>query len=252
MDSVFEKFSVYDFFNLLFSGGVFVGSLHLIGFSPLSFLINDLNIPENEILSLSLILLVYYIIGFELQSLSLWIEQHKFKIQSTMTSTFLLDNTNIINNHEKLKAYQTKAKDFFKSRNIEIQNNEFTLDQCEYFFAYCSYFIQINGYSKKAEKLRGLKALSSLWMVCFAFLFLIGLGQIVYSLSQGTSFGKIVIPFFSTILFLILSITCFYRTKANMKSWIRIVLGTYDVCSDLSKDSFNPRNSKEEILSNNS
>ena len=115
MDSVFEKFSVYDFFNLLFSGGVLVGSLHLIGFSPLSFLINDLNIPENEILSLSLILLVYYIIGFELQGLSLWIEQHKFKIQSTMTGTFWLDNTNIINNHEKLKASQTKAKDFFTS-----------------------------------------------------------------------------------------------------------------------------------------
>lgn len=234
MDGAFEKFSVYDFFNLIISGGTFVGALHLIGFAPLDFLINDIKIPDNEIVALALILLICYIIGFELQGFGSWIEQNKLKTQCEMTGTFLLDNSKVITNIEKLKVYQTKAKELFKAKNIEVKDNKFSREQCEYFFAYCSYFVQVKGQSKKTEKMRGLKGLSSLWMVCFALLFVIGLAQSVLLLINGAGFKEIMLPFFSTIAFLVLSITSYYRMKTNIKYWIRMILGTYEVCSDLS------------------
>lgn len=234
MDGAFEKFSVYDFFNLIISGGAFIGGLHLIGFAPLYFLVNDIKVPDNEIVTLALILLICYIIGFELQGFGSWIELNKLKIQSTMTGTFLLDSSNVITNIEKRKVYQKKAKELFETKSIEVKDNEFTKDQCEYFFAYCSYFVQVKGQNKKTEKMRGLKGLSSLWMVCFALLFLIGLTRIVLMIINGANFEKMMFPFFSTIAFLVLSITSYYRMKTNIRYWIRMILGTYEVCSDLS------------------
>lgn len=234
MDEAFEKFSVYDFFNLIISGGAFIGGLHLIGFTPLSFLVNDIKIPDNEIIRLSLILLICYIIGFELQGLGSWIELNKLKVQSTMTGTFLLDRNDVIKNDEKLKVYQNKAKELFKTKNIKVENNKFTKEQCEYFFAYCSYFVQVKGQSKKTEKMRGLKGLSSLWMVCFALLFLIGVTKNAFLLIGGVNFGEMMLPFFSTVAFLVLSITSYYRMKTNIKYWVRMILGTYEVSSDLS------------------
>lgn len=233
MDGTFEKFSVYDFFNLIISGGAFIGGLHLIGFAPLYFLMNDIKVPDNEIIALALVLLICYIIGFELQGVGSWIEINKLKTQSEMTGTFLRDDSNVITNKEKLKVYQKKAKELFKTKNIKVKNNEFTKDQCEYFFAYCSYFVQVKGQSKKTEKMRGLKGLSSLWMVCFALLFLIGLAQITLMLINGVNFEKMKFPFLSTIAFIVLSITSYYRMKTNIRYWIRMILGTYEVCSEL-------------------
>lgn len=233
MDGAFEKFSVYDFFNLIISGGTFIGALHLIGFAPLDFLINDIKIPDNETVTLALILLICYIIGFELQGFGTWVEQNKLKTQCTMTETFLLDNSKVITNTEKLKVYQTKARELFKEKNIEIKDNKFSREQCEYFFAYCNYFVQVKGQNKKAEKMRGLKGLSSLWMVCFALLFAIGLVQSILLLINEAAFKEIMLSFFSASTFLLLSITSYYRMKTNIKYWIRIILSTYEVCSDL-------------------
>lgn len=203
MDVFFEKFSVYDFFNLIISGGTFIGGLHFIGFAPLFFLVNDIGIPDNEIVTIALILLVCYIIGFELQGIELWLEQNILNIQSTMTGKFLKDSDNgkVITNDEKLKSYQKKAKKLFKMKKIKIKDNNFTENQCEYFFAYCSYFVQVKGYSKKTEKMRGLKGLSSLWMVCFALLFMIGTVNNVFLLSNGVHMKEMMIPFFLQSLF---------------------------------------------------
>lgn len=243
MDGIFEKFSVYDFFNLIISGGTFIGGLHLIGFAPLTFLVNDIKIPDNEIVILAVILLICYIIGFELQGLISWIEENILKIQSTMTGTFLFDNSGVIQNIEKLKIYRMKATELFESKNIKVKKNEFTEEQCEYFFAYCIYFVQVQGQSKKTEKMRGLKGLASLWMVCFALLFFIGLVRSIFLLITGTDFQEMIVPFFSTIAFLILSITSYCRMKTNIKYWIRMLLGVYEVCSDLS-DAINYRKTR--------
>lgn len=233
MDGVFEKFSVYDFFNLIFCGGTFMLGLHIIEFTPILYLKDKIGMPQNDFIFLGVVLLVCYIIGFELQAIESIIMQKIFKIQSKMTGSFLLDENDIISNHLKKKVYQQKAKELFKAKNIEVKNNKFSVEQCEYFFAYCSYFNQVNGQSKKTEKMRGLKGISGLWMICFTSLFLIGGIRLLYLIPIYKSFKESFPLLFIIGIFGVLAATSYNRMKTNIKYWIRMVLGVYEVCRDI-------------------
>lgn len=46
MEGLFEKFSLYDFFNLIITGAVFLVGLHLLGFAPLGFVEDNMNLPD--------------------------------------------------------------------------------------------------------------------------------------------------------------------------------------------------------------
>lgn len=233
MDSIFEKFSLHDFFNLVICGAVFVLSLDIIDISLLSFLHSKINILNNEISYFVTTLLIFYMVGYVLQGIGLVIEEKKLKIQKSMTGTILLDNNNVIINSEKLKIYQEKAKQLFIMKNVKIKGNKFSQDQCEYFFSYCNYFIEVKGYNKKTEKLRGLKALSNLWIICFSLLSLIGVIKIFFLLLTEFSFLLMIRLAFFTGISLLLSISSIYRMKSDIKRWIRMILGIYEVCSDL-------------------
>lgn len=233
MEGVLEKFSIYDFFNLLFSGGILIAGIHILGFPLLEILYNDIHLPESEILFCAVILLLCYVTGFALQAISSIVGKG-IKIQSKMTSTFLLDGNNVIKNTVKLRIYQEKAKELFIRKNIHVKDNNFTPEQCEYFFAYCSYFTQVHGQSKKAEKMRGLKGLSSLWLICFALLSLLGVIRIFYLiLFIQSNLNSLILAIISTLIYCALIFISYFRMKIDITYWIRMLLGVYEVCSDI-------------------
>lgn len=181
---------------------------------------------------LTAVMLICYIIGFELQAVGLWIGHNVLKIPSGMTRAILRRGESIIENEEKLKIYQEKANELFKKKSILTSNDSYSDEQCEYFFAYCNYFLQVNAQSKKVERMRGVKGLSTLYMVCFSTLFLIGLARGLWILLYGAQLNDLESILFFTATFLLLAITSYCMMETNTKYWIRMVLGTYDACSD--------------------
>lgn len=232
MEGLFEKFSLYDFFNLIITGAVFLVGLHLLGFAPLGFVVDNMNLPDDKVIILATILLLCYIIGAELQGVELFvIEKKKVTVEREMIQTFLNKNSNVIPNKEKLKIYRNEARSLFKTKNIKVKGKNFSREQCEYFFAYCNYYIQVKGENKKTEKMRGIKGISILFTTCFLILFITGVFRIIFILRQGQikelyGYGGLTITFF------VLSVSSYYRMKIAIQRRIRMVMGTYEVCCE--------------------
>ena len=146
----------------------------------------------------------------------------------------------------KRDVYREKATILFEhkmARNSKAskgaQDPEFSEQQCEYFFTYCSYICQINGLDKKCEKMRVLKAMSSLWMTGFATLFLtyaIKAMLILLHIVAGTPREALEI-FIISLGFMVLSVISYFRMKENTIKWIRMVLAVYDAYTDQAKHS---------------
>ena len=62
MEEIASKFSLYDFFNPIFCGCMVVVGLHLMGCSPILYIIDSINTSGYEILNLLIILLLCLIL----------------------------------------------------------------------------------------------------------------------------------------------------------------------------------------------
>lgn len=237
MDAIFEKFSLYDFFNVIFSGGIFLLGLHVIGIFSLSYIEKEIGLPSCDIIVYAVIFFLCYIVGACLQLIGSWLTRKKgyFQFQSRMTSSVLNDKEIFDNNSCKLTVYRGLANKIFKRKGIAVEKGIYTAEQCEYFFAYCSYYIQIHGHSNKTEKMRALKGLDCLWMVCFAALSIITWARCIYLLSFGLV-DNMIAAFVCGIIFPALSIISYHKMKADVTYWIKMVLATYELCSDENKD----------------
>ena len=233
MEGVLEKFSIYDFFNLLFSGGILIAGIHILGFPLLEILYNDIHLPESEILFCAVILLLCYVIGFALQAISSIVGKG-IKIQSKMTSTFLLDGNNVIKNTVKLRIYQEKAKELFIRKNIHVKDNNFTPEQCEYFFAYCSYFTQVHGQSKKSREDAWFERLVQSLVNMFCPIKFVRRDTNLYLiLFIQSNLNSLILPIISTLIYCALIFISYFRMKIDITYWIRMLLGVYEVCSDI-------------------
>lgn len=244
MEGAFDKFSLYDFFNLIFVGAIFLIALHMIGLYPLTYIANYIRLPNNNIIICISILLVCYIIGFVFQTIGSILEKNTyfFGIQTELINNFLNDKSVFNGNECKFKSCRDKARQFFIKKGIKI-NKEYTWDQCEYFFAHCSYCIQVNGKSEKTEKIRALKGLSCMLTVCFAILIIIMISYVAILIFLAMLFKKenildeivavsVLIYLEKLCLLIVLFVLSYNRFQINTRYWVRMVLGVYDICSD--------------------
>lgn len=246
MDSIISKFSLYDFFNLVFCGGIVIVGLHLMGYSPIVYIIETIDAPGYEFLNFLIIFLLCYLVGYVFQGIGSWFTSDIIKLQSRLTQNCLNKNDNDVFGDEKdqtkLIIHRKNARKVFQLKGI-ISNNEtaedeenttIPKDQCEYFFAYCSYVLQINGLAQKCEKMRALKGLSCLWMTAFTALSLANLIKLIVmllGLITGNEFEGL-ITFGFCVLFAVLAVNSFFRMKENIIKWIRMVLAVYDAYTD--------------------
>lgn len=190
MDSVLGKFSVFDFFNLICTGAIFLVGLQFMGirvFSLFSFICsvdifkdsNDNNVV-NIIFYVAVIIGVCYIIGSCIQEFGSFLQKKKFRVQENAVSSFL-NNPKVINNEIKRRVYIEEAKKIFNKKGIRIKNNKFSEEQCNYFFAYCVYYIQVREHHKKTEKMRELHGISNMLATGFAILTVVGILVLLFN-----------------------------------------------------------------------
>ena len=141
METLMGKLGIYDFFNLVIAGGIFLLGLKILNITdPMSWAY-----PDNELISIAIIFLMSYILGALIQYIARMVDKKVFKISPKMMQNCLINKEKVIRNSEKLKVYQQEAKVFFENKNIEISKNEFSEEQCEYYFSHCCYYLQIKG-----------------------------------------------------------------------------------------------------------
>ena len=236
MDNFLEKFSVFDFFNLIITGFVFIISLQFLGIDLHSYIIEkclidifsnvDDKISGNLIFYIVVMIVISYIIGSCIQEIGSFIQNKKFRFKEKAIRKFL-NNKNVIGNETKRLIYINEAKKLFKDKGIKLNGNKFTKAQCSYFFTHCLYYIQVRGYHGKTERMREIYGLSNMLSTCFAILSLIGCVNIIYLLMNDFEYCHNLILI---IVFSVLAVVFWFRMKRDNLNRIRMIMGIYEAC----------------------
>lgn len=232
MDNVSEKLGLYDFFNVISVGAVFI--LHIVFLFP-NMLSNYDNWISDGAIKFAGIFVLAYLIGIFFQELGANLENIKFfNMKRKLTTAFLI-NEAIIDNSVKLEQYRKYAKDILKIKGIEF-SEDFTPEQNGYVYSYVEYYIEQKGRNKKFEKMRALYGMSKSLLCCMVVIMLICV--------VGISFGCKLYGFDITrslwlVLYSAISILIYYfRTKRCMKYRIRMMMGIYEACVEFEKDGY--------------
>lgn len=234
-----EQLGLYDFFNVIISGAVFIFGLCTINSSFCTWLLGDINVVKG----LGIVLLIY-IIGLVLQEIAYWVDKKGFRFYEKMSRGIIKDTSDksgkkiltndIIDNPLLVEQYRKHAdvvlgnlgKISKKKQSLQYNSDEVN----GFFFSICQYYVAINGKDRKVEKMRALFSMSKILMVCFAILAISALFIFQSDSVIGIVFGdkfcscKIIVSF----IFTAIAILFYFRTKKVMRRFLLILLGTYD------------------------
>lgn len=240
-----EQLGIYDFFNVILSGAIFICGLCIINQNINSFVWSNISLQKG----LGLILLIY-ILGMILQEAGSVVDRNIFKIYKGMNQSILMGRiygeyeektTNeIIENPIVLERYRRSADKLLTEFALDKDEKRFDNKYANgYVFSVCQYYVSVYGKDKKVEKLRALFAMSKTFMSCFFLLSACALLSIftnaepsvnICDLSGISNLGckvcanKMVL----SIVFAVIGIFFVFRAKRVMKNFLLILLGTYD------------------------
>lgn len=249
-----EQLGIYDFFNVIISGAVFIFGLCSINQSLYQFLLNDIDVIKG----LGIVLLIY-IVGLILQEAAYFVDKKTFDIYKTMNRSIIKDtfdengkrklSNEIIDNSLLIERYRKLADNVLCDLDRVIKMSDLIRYNDEevngFFFSVCQYYVAVNGKDKKIEKMRALYGMSKILMVSFGMLAIISvfifqknsvLGSILKNIFKSMAeniiwitqmdifFYKVMV---ASIFFGIASIF-YFRTKRIMRYFLLILLGTYD------------------------
>ena len=238
-----EQLGLYDFFNVIISGAVFVFGLCVIKPSLYSYLFNDIEIPKG----LGIVLFIY-ITGLILQEIAYWADKKTSDIYKKMNRSIIKDKVDengerklsneIIDNPLLIEHYRKLADSVLcdldgvnKMSTLAKYDNE---DVNGFFFSVCQYYVAVNGKDKKVEKMRALFNMSKILTICFVLLAITNL--VIFfiddlcvnsgvNLDKEKCFVYRIIIFF---IFVLIAMIFYYRTKRTMRYFLLILLGMYD------------------------
>ncbi len=154
---------------------------------------------------------------------------------------------NIIDNEAKFIIYKSKAEKLFKEKNLyqywnsKIKNDDTMNTPTEenlsqYFFAYCIYYLQAKGKNQKTERMRDVAAIAGMLSTCFLTLSAISIIKLLTYLFDIITKEQAIYSLTTALIFFVLSVLFFYISKTQTANRIRMVLGLYDVCTDLERN----------------
>lgn len=143
----------------------------------------------------------------------------------------IFNNSGPISNSLKRRIYKQYAQEIATSK--ELFSNDiivFDSELSSYFFAYCTYYIQVHEQNKKTEKLRDIEGLSMSFSL--VFLILTVASFIALILSKLFYVNGIVLECVSFFVYATLSIIFDYRAEKALKNRIRMTLAVYEAEKD--------------------
>lgn len=236
-----EQLGIYDFFNVLLAGTIFVYGCSAVSTKITSLLWDNMSFAKG----LGLILIIY-IIGMALQELGSLADKYIFNIYRGMSRSILkgkisTDYNNdvkdgIFSNPIILEKQRENADEIIKEFVSTKDETRFENDNISGFvFSMAQYYVSIKGADRKVEKLRSLFAMSKTLIVCFLALAIFAAVSILFIpdnslipnltiMSCEQCSGKMLL----LIIFLSISLIFYFRAKRTMKNFLLILLGTYD------------------------
>ncbi|MFR5004102.1 MAG: hypothetical protein ACLUCZ_17055 [Thomasclavelia ramosa] len=230
MDAVTEKFSVFDFFNLVIAGMVFWMLLGICHYSQLQILIKkfSLFISGSSLLLFATVVTFMgdaFIVGAAFQVISIWLFKKKIHwekdiMQKCLTKDVLFDN------EIRLNALRKRANDYLERPEGSAH---FTPDKCEAFYAHCVYYLHVKELDKKTEKLRETQGLSKLLSCMFFTIPIISISIYVFQLLILRMVNLNLLAVIITYLVCFAFGYIFYcRYNITCKNRMRLVLSIYD------------------------
>lgn len=239
-----EQLGLYDFFNVLVAGFIFILGVSVINSKIMVLLWTDVTVAKGLF-----IVAMCYIIGILLQELGSFADSKIFKFYRKATRNMLksgIDKNNeivpyndIIKNPQLWKYYRNLA-DTVITKTMRKKVNRYECDDVNGFvFSVFQYYISVNGKDKKIEKMRALSNMSKTLMSCFAVLAVITLFGLVLNVNMPIeiwyifglsecSCSEYIDKIFLFLTFSAMTVIFYFRTKKIMRRFLLILLGTYD------------------------
>lgn len=228
MDSMTEKYSAFDFFNLLIAGMLLLLVLGLEDYAWTVEMVSEVaDIAQKSnlifIIVIGILVCASLVAGSIMQVLGIYIIDWKLGWEKRIIENCLQDSV-LWSNSIRLNAIRDKAKVYLKKSE---EDKEWTKEQCSAFFPHCVYTLHIKGLDKKVEKLRETQGLSQLLTCVFGTGFC---GTYIILLIQcmrntHIEFANIIIM---NLVCGLLTLVFYGRYKISGKNRIRMVLSVYD------------------------
>lgn len=224
MDNVSEKLGLYDFFNVISVGAIFI--LHIVFLFPKMLSSYDKMLSDGVIKFAGLFVLSY-LIGLILQEIGAFVDEYWTKSKKNKIRNFLIQE-NIIDNNVKLAQYQKYAKDILKEKGFGFSKN-LTQEQNEYIYGYIEYYIEHKNRNKKFEKMRALYGMSKSLYCCMGLVVIMCVLGFILTIIKKYEVG--IIKLVLTSVYALISIIIYhFRAERCMKYRIRMMMGVYESC----------------------
>jgi len=233
MDGVTEKFSVFDFFNLIIGGSVFLMGLAVCNYSQvIEFAPTIAAFIENSdfmlFVAIILFLVCALIAGTVINEIAHWFFDTIFHRERTLIE-ICLNKNRLVKNDTKLRIFREKAQKYLDVEKLDL-NEDFTAEQCSTYFAYCIYYLHVHGQDKKTEKLRETRGLSELLTLVFVSIPVSSIIIYIFSETSCLSVKPILLIY---VLFGVFAYAFLKRYNRAMENRIKMVLAVYDACVDM-------------------
>lgn len=232
MDSFLDKLGVYDFFNLIGAGGVFVCGIHVIGVVEIKKIISLMG-TGNGVLDVALFLGMCFLIGAVFQSLGSVICKGDYKKQ--LMDHLLSDNSEVVKNEIARENHKKRANKLLSDSDLTVEDVSVeTL--YEFYFSHSEHSIHVYNKDSKTERMRNLRGLSSTLMGCFSVLVLIAVLKIVFN--NTLSFfacgvdRNIMFLFVLCVVFVGMALFNRMAYQRNTLFWMQMVLDVYQASTD--------------------
>lgn len=232
MDSLTERFSIYDFFNPIIAGMTFILAQGICSYpfftQQLLELFKGEKTVDVQVLTVAGVLIVAYIIGAFLQCPVDWLIDEKKQDESNLIANCLADNK--LFSQTRRKLIRDKAEAYLKVSDKKDWNH--AAEDCKAFFAHCVYYLHINKLDSKIERMRETQALSKLLAGVFCVVPVISFAIAITEYKPGNISYNWLLTVSEWAICWMFSIGFYFRYKMATKNRIAMTLSLYEASVD--------------------